>query len=78
MKPKDKASQLIRKFANHSMGDTSDSNKNSAVNCALICAAEVVDNCEPESSAQNFWKEVEKALLNASPYSKTPADILKA
>ncbi len=73
MNTSEKAKMLIKKFANHSMGDSIESNLNSAKNCALIAVEEITSalnittgHCElrriDQQEVENdlaYWEQVE-------------------
>lgn len=73
-----KAENLIKRFANHSMGNSRNSNLNSAKNCALICVEEVIESlkittghCELRTLDYQevqkdfqYWSEVQTEIEN--------------
>jgi hypothetical protein len=64
MTPKEKAKELVAKFMPHSTGN---SNRNEAIECALIAVDEILKVCENEISHCSdktyfYWEEVKQEI----------------
>ena len=64
MTPKEKAKELVAKFMPHSTGN---SNRNEAIECALIAVDEILKVCENEISHCSdktyfYWQEVKQEI----------------
>lgn len=68
---KDKAKQLIKMFANLSMGSTIDSNLNSAKSCALLCVQEIINDnpniYDSDRLNYKYWNEVKRQINLVEP-----------
>lgn len=76
--PTQKAKRLIHQFANHSKGDTIETNLNSAINCSLILVNEIIDTLKKNKKSTQFnccsnvtyWKHVLVELESIDSYDK--------